>query len=118
MVFFLKGDPMGGQHGISGTNTESEIPPHLHYIVSGEITPDATGEYLLKGMYGGQKYFKNIEKGFFLYYGGGEIEAWFIGKTLGKTDPPFWVRFIAEIVGEYDPAPSYEGQAFVNSIVS
>ena len=108
---------MGGQHGISGTNTESEIPPHLHYIVSGEITPDATGEYILKGMYGGQKYYKNIEKGFFLYYGGPEHEDWFIAKTLPFSNYEFWVR-AEEIIGKYDPAPDYEGQAFVNSIVS
>ena len=108
---------MGGQHGISGTNTESQIPPHLHYTVSGEITPDATGEYILKGIYGGQKYYKNIEKGFFLYYGGAGIDFWFIAKTLGQTEPPLWVR-AEEIIGEYDPAPGCEGQAFVNSIVS
>ena len=108
---------MGGQHGISGTNTESEIPPHLHYIVTGEITPDATGEYILKGIYGGKKYYKNIEKGFFLYYGGPEHEDWFIAKTLPFSGLQFWVR-PEEIIGEYNPAPDYEGQAFVNSIVS
>lgn len=74
------------------------------YLVSGTLTPDATGTYSEAGTYNGATYFQNGS--WYLYLVNPGIgEAWYISTQLEDLPAePWWVSDQEDILGTYHPA--------------
>ena len=82
-----------------------------YYVITGTLTPDATGDYFEVGIYNNKPYYVRNDGLFGIGYIGGD--TWFIGP------PPFfheglgWVGHHAEIADTYEPVFGSAGVATV-----
>jgi len=93
-AFFLE-IIMGGHKTIRSTSYGTPPlhippPPTPDYIVTGELTPDATGNYFEAGVYGGKPYYRRADGTYFIWWSPDE-EDWSITRELGDVGVDgFW----------------------------
>ncbi len=94
-------------------------PPDL--VVTGELTPDVTGNYFETGTYGGQPFYKHVELDWFIWYDPGMepiIYTWRITQAPGDTTDPTWYKTTAAfepVTGSYLPLGGTIGTATVTA---
>jgi len=86
--------------GDDATNTATlwgltvDVP---EYIITGTLTPDATGSYILNGAYGGRNAYMRTDGAYWIW--SGEGAAWAVSPTAGSLAGPSWQRIGATIEG-------------------
>jgi hypothetical protein len=109
---------MAGQKTISTTYKPPPTPPtppHIPYpIVSGSITPDATGEYHEIDYFGGKPRYRLGITSYILYWDV-VVSCWFLTDHPGEEELGAWFKTDPEITGDYEPADPYEGTATVST---
>jgi len=86
-------------------------PPPPDYIVTGTLTPDATGDYFQDGTYEGQPCYRRTDSAFWIWYW--SYRHWWYISTSPATTVPRWGRTHSNILGSYNPVPPYTGIATV-----
>ena len=86
-------------------------PPPPDYIVSGFITPNATGGYIQNGTHLGKPLYQLYNGAFFLWWTGYR-DFWCISLIPGLAGPG-WSHNAPGIEGDYDPNTPYTGIATV-----
>ena len=86
------------------------IKEQTAYVITGDLTPDATGVVVRNGQFGGKSAFELIDGAYWLWWDS-TGPAWVISTALGVT--PGWTH--ASLTGNYDPpgAPPPTGTATV-----
>jgi len=82
-------------------------------IVTGELTPDATGDYKYGGTFGGTSYARRVSGGWFLWWYG-LITSWIISNELGIVGTEYWRREGAQPLGLFTPLSDATGYATVS----
>lgn len=102
---------MGGQHGITGTNYDSEVPIiTADYHVSGILNPNATCNYDITGQHDGKNYLRRKDGSWFVWWSI-LYDCWFITALLGEFTGPYWLREQPVMEGDYDAGPGASGIA-------
>ena len=103
---------MGGHSAKSFRITPAPIIPVTpDYIVTGELEPDATGEYFEDGLYNGQMSYAREDSSWFIYF---FENTWIISKAKGsQPDYVWWLRSSPEIAGTYSAEEDATGEATV-----
>lgn len=86
-------------------------PPPCDYVVTGDITPDATGDYFQDGTYEGQPCYRRSDSAFWIWFW--SYRAWWYISTTPGTTIPRWGRMFPTIAGDYNPVSPYTGIAYV-----
>lgn len=81
-------------------------------VVSGEISPDATGIYRLKGQYNGKAYYQRNDESYYIYWNG--ANAWLLMPLLGGSAEG-WINETTDIEAEYYHTPGTTGTATVKA---
>ncbi len=96
-------------------------PPVTHdLIVTGTITPDATGFYDEAGIYNGQPYYERTDTAFAIWYWSTPFppsQYWFISAAPGDRTGPYWGLYVGPgdpPYGFYFPNNGATGGARVN----
>lgn len=96
-------------------------PPDPDFIVSGTLTPDATGNYFAAGIYEGETYYEREDSAFvlwFQYVDPGPFWIWNISQVLGVELPLWWTKIDfapALPPGDYVPEGTATGTATVSA---
>jgi len=81
------------------------------YVVTGEITPDATGEYVEDGTYGGGPCYRRADSAYWIWKWLGALWVLSSGKGVFGT---WWQRaFASGLIGDYEPWGGAIGTATV-----
>lgn len=109
---------MGGHKTISGSSYPTPAapvpPPVADYHVSGTLTPDATCNYFLAGIYNGQPYYRRADGAWFIWWYT-SANYWIISPELGETPiTGYWYK-APTITGDYTPVPAAVGIATVSA---
>ena len=83
------------------TDPNTDLDKVIYYIVSGSVTPDATGNYFFAGVYNGKSYFKHEFQIMYLFSHVVPGNYWAIGPTLSVST--FWEHDGQGILGIYEP---------------
>jgi len=83
------------------------------YNVAGELTPDATGNYFVAGVYGGQPYYHRGDGAYFIWWYSLE-HGWIISSALGSTPSEYWRRLYVSVLGFYYPLEGATGNALIS----
>lgn len=82
------------------------------YEVTGDLTPDVTGNYAYAGEYGGKPSYYLMDNGWFIWW---DIAGrWAISSERGVTGGDWWSRVDPDIEGLY----GNEGTALGNATVA
>jgi len=110
---------MAGQKTISASFFAQPIPPPpppvADYHVTGTITPDATGDYFVDGVYNGFPCYRNATSTFWIWYLPG-TPAWVICAIKGNIFIPGWVGAEDQIETSYEPGNGAIGIATVSAV--
>ena len=108
---------MAGQKTISVTSPSLPIPPPPppppDYVVTGVLTPDATGDYNAAGIHDGLPYYERLDSEFVIWYRS-DLEVWFLSEQLDDPLNNCWGAPDGEIVNDYNPGANVDGIATVN----
>lgn len=110
-------DPLGTA---TGTATLTKFYPSAPYykqvLVSGSLTPDATGVYDLKGISNGYPYYQRGSDNWFIYRNVNSY--WVISNTLQNWDSGYWGTNMSAIIDLFQYTPNiYTGTAIVANIL-
>ena len=84
------------------------------YNVSGEIDPNATGNYFYDGSYNGKPSYSNFLEGIMLFYiGWDNVSRWYISPIKGASAGYNWYRISPDILGLYTHGGTALGDATV-----
>ena len=86
-------------------------PPEPDYVVTGEITPDATGDYYEDGTHDGEPKYRREDSAFWIYYTDA-LGCRVIYATV-HDDPPHGFFRYDGFPGDYDGVGDYVGTATV-----
>jgi len=90
--------------------TEAPPPPAFDLVVTGTLTPDATGNYNEAGTYLGQPYYKRTDDAFYIWFrtvGPDPFYAWTISPGVGTERPIYWRK---TGMSPNDPPGNYQPQ--------
>ena len=87
------------------------IQEQCAYVVTGAITPDATGVYVRNGQYGGKPAFERVDGAYWLWWDT-SVPAWEISVVKGEASN-VWERISANPVGAYTAEGTHTGIATV-----
>jgi hypothetical protein len=76
-------------------------------VVTGAISPDATGVYRVNGTHNGSNAYERVDGAYWIYY---EAPSWVLGSALGSG---LWSGPEASAVGDYTEGGSSTGTAYV-----
>lgn len=131
MTELIKALDVPGQHGIregamvissslrNRRRREPPEPPGTSFIVSGEISPDATGDYVYVSQYNSRAYYKHRTLNWYIWYDSSEEPIdfiWCISTALGSRTGKRWGKWTLEYEserGDYDPNGGAAGEATV-----
>lgn len=82
--------------------------------VSGDVTPDCTGDYLPAGIYNGSPYYSRDDAAYLIWVD--VVDNWYISPALGDMGGPVWFRADPCIEGEYLDGVGATGKAYVTEI--
>ncbi|MFA5163817.1 MAG: hypothetical protein WC441_04870 [Patescibacteria group bacterium] len=84
------------------------------YVVTGSLTPDATGNYYYTGIVNGKPYYRRGIDSWFIWRS--EVNnTWWITTTLASISGYRWTRVNTEIVGSYVAEGGATGTATVTA---
>lgn len=87
-------------------------PPEYDLIVTGDPTPDCTGNYLEDGTHLGKPAYRRADSAWWIWHAGFESHA--ISFEPGNFDGPnYWFQPGAGPAGDYAPGPGHVGIAHV-----
>lgn len=106
---------MAGQKTISSSYQQpaAPLPPPPDLIVTGAITPNATGNYFLRGQYDGLNYYSNADNSFYIWCWFGS--NWIFNTTLGTLTTNRWAKPFGPPTGNYSKVGTYIGTAIVST---
>jgi hypothetical protein len=105
---------MGGQHKMGSTFRESATPAIPDFVVSGDILPDAKGDYFSFETYSEKPEYRRDDGLWFIWWDG--FESWNIASLAPPLHgPSWWTRGFPDPVGEYDPQDDATGNAIVSA---
>jgi hypothetical protein len=118
-------DPTEGGITISsgvkiGSGISMGIPsspaPSCDLIVTGSISPDASGCYIENGTHNGQLAYEKEDGSYWIYYesGGSWQFCWIISVAKGGIYSGGWYRYYSGIIGGYTPVYGTAGTASVS----
>jgi len=84
-----------------------EPPPAADYIVTGTLTPDATGNYLEDGTYNGRPAYRRADSQFWIWWSPATL-WWFLSPAKGD-DSTCWIRWFDTVEGDYWPMSNATG---------
>jgi len=89
-----------------------------YYKVTGELTPDSSGNYFYAGQKNGKPYYRRDDGAFFLWWNIVGISWWVINTNL-DVFYPWWTKQDDQhiITGSYNPYGGYTGIATVSAEV-
>ena len=105
---------MGSHKNRAASTADNAVPPTPDLIVSGEITPNSTGNYYYAGMYGGEQYYKRADSAYYIFWQS-EIESYLIHHDLGSDVEPYHYSTTGELIGSYEPVGEATGTAIVSA---
>lgn len=114
-------DPNGDPLDPVSTNGVVTIAAGYDYVVTGTLTPDATGGYVETGTYDALPYFKHATSDYWIYHQSGGFDNYVLRDAAPGEGHGFsWeLAFFtgATVTGEYQPsgAPGSEGVATVST---
>jgi len=83
------------------------------YNVSGDIAPNAKGNYFVAGMFNEQPYYRRQDSAWFIWWH--EFPPfWVISSELAVFGPSYWQKD-GPITGSYTPAGTATGTALVSA---
>lgn len=88
-------------------------PALADYCITGELTPDSTGDYYEMGIYSGYPYYRKLVSAWFIWTFNNGV--WFISAELGNNDDLRWEKNSPGVVGTYQPVSGAVGQATVSN---
>lgn len=88
---------------------------YQYIIVTGTLSPDATGEYVFYGQYGGKDYYRRPDGAYFVFW---DADGWVISELLGFSTSNYWLRMGTSLFGTYDAQGDYEGTATVSNWIT
>ena len=83
------------------------------YKVTGELTPDATGDYFVAGTYNSKSFYRRGDNAWFIWWKGSP-EVWIISTIMGILGTAYWQSLHNIITGIYDPKMTATGYAYVS----
>jgi len=105
--------------GESSSSSSSSIDSSSSSIdvlyVSGDISPDAEGEYILNGTYGsvGANAYERLDGDYWIWYDPSFAPVWILSQTKGVVAGSSWSAASDVLLGAYDPNASALGIATV-----
>jgi len=84
------------------------------HVVTGVLTPDATGKFLQTGLQGGQPYYRREDGAFFIWWDGALF--WYITPMLAVVGANGWNKAGGAAAGDYNPYGANVGVATVTEI--
>lgn len=88
-----------------------EAPPTADYVVTGTLTPDATGNYFETGTYDGQPYYKHEDLDYWIWWY--DPSMWIISDVLGGESGFYWYKTAQPITGYYTAGGTATGTATI-----
>ena len=85
------------------------------YVVTGPITPDATGVYVRNGQYAGKPAFERVDGAYWIWWVASPISIWVISAEKGETVDEWDGQGGAAIVSTYNAGGSHTGTATVTA---
>lgn len=83
-------------------------------IVTGDLTPDATGKYLQTGIHNGKPYYRREDGTYEIWWK--DPANWYISTIKNGIPVSSWSRMDPAVDGEYVPVGAYLGVATVTEI--